>query len=235
MRKLIFVIGATLTAGAAMAQLTIVNTIAGTFTDISGTGTALNLADDAEVDINTTVGNSLFAAGIARVGSNGGVRFAGPGTDLSFTNAALPAAGNFGLTSQVLDSFWDDINTVGGTVGNIYWQEIGNVLFVQWQNAGFFGGTSNDVATFQLQVHGSGSPALAQFLYTDIEGTRAGGGSSATIGYQGGGIQNDVQWSFNTASVSNGTVLSLVVVPEPGTYVAIASGLGLLLLRRKRN
>jgi len=108
-----------------------------------------------------------LAAGTARVGSNGGVRFAGVGTDLGFTNGALPNISAFG-GGQALLPFWDDFNTVGGTVGNIYWQEIGGTLYVQWQDVGFFAGTATDRATFQLQVHSSG-PAYAQFVFTNIE------------------------------------------------------------------
>jgi len=185
------------------------STVPGTFVDISGTGTALNLTDDGEVDIATTVGNALLAAGTARVGSNGAVRFGGAGTQLGFTNAAIPSASAYGLTSQVAMPFWDDFNTVGGTVGNIYWQEIGDTLIVQWNNAGFFGQPATESATFQVQVF-KGGPVVAQYLYQNVGGVRAANGASATIGYQAGGIAgNDVQWSFNTASVTNGTVLSI--------------------------
>ena len=185
------------------------DSIPGTWVDISGTGAPLNLADDGEIDIPTTVGNALLAAGTARVGSNGAVRFGGAGTELGFTNAAIPSASAFGLTSQVLMGFWDDFNTVGGTVGNVYWQEIGDTLIIQWQDAAFFNTPAGDDATFQVQVF-KGGPVVAQFLYQDIQGVRAAGGASATIGYQAGGVAgNDVQWSFNTASVVDGTVLSI--------------------------
>jgi hypothetical protein len=178
----------------------------GAWIDISGSGAPLNLGDDDEVDIPTTVGNALVQAGVARVGSNGAIRFAGSNLALGFGNTALPSTNCFNQ-EQALAPFWDDFNTVGGTVGNIYWQEIGNTLIVQWDNAGFF--NSADTATFQVQVHGNG-PVLAQYLYQDVSSVRAGNGNSATIGYQGGGIRNTAQYSFNTASVSNGTVLSLV-------------------------
>jgi hypothetical protein len=194
-------------------SLSIVNNLPGTWIDISATGTALNLADDAAVDIATTIGNSLFAAGTARVGSNGCVRFAGAGQGLAFTNAMIPSAGVFSLDSQSLLGFWDDINTVSGTVGNIYWQETQGRLIVQWQDAGFFGAASETV-TFQIQVPSGGGNVKAQFLYQDVLGARANGGGSATIGYQAGTLanQNDVQWSFDTpGSVSNGTVLSLIM------------------------
>jgi hypothetical protein len=190
--------------------VTVVDNLPATWIDISATGTPLNLADDASAAISTTIGNTLFAAGTAQVGSNGAVRFAGPGTALAFTNAAIPAAGCFGLTSQSILAFWDDINTVSGTVGNIYWQETQGRLVIQWQAAGFFGSAASETATFQIQVPGSGS-IYAQMLYQDVAGARAATGGSATIGYQSGGVQNDHQWSFNLAgAVVNGDVLSIV-------------------------
>ncbi|MEZ6017314.1 MAG: hypothetical protein R3F49_19530 [Planctomycetota bacterium] len=189
----------------------------GTWMDISATGTLLAHGDDTEIDIPTTVGNSLLAAGVARVGSNGGIRFNGTGVDLGWTNGAIPNAvassstGCFG-GDQTLLPFWDDLNP--GLGGDVRWQEIGDTLIVQWTDVAFV--DHGDSATFQVQVHGSG-PALAQFLYQDIEQAGVGGGVSATIGYQAGGIENDVQFSLDTlGAVSNGTVLSLVGGPNPG-------------------
>ena len=43
------------------------------FVDISGTGTALNLADDGEATITTTVGNAIFPSGATTVANNGGI------------------------------------------------------------------------------------------------------------------------------------------------------------------
>ena len=194
-----------------------VSNLPGTWIDISATGTPLNLADDGEVDIPTTIGNSLFAAGIARIGSNGGVRFAGTGTELGFTNTALPNTAAFSLTSQVLLGFWDDVNTVSGTVGQIYWQETQGRLIVQWQDAGFFNAAAETV-TFQIQVPSGSGNVKAQFIYQNVMGTRANGGGSATIGYQSGNGTIDIaQWSFNVAgAVMDGTVLSLVPT-GPGT------------------
>ena len=188
--------------------VSIVSNLPGTWVEIAGTGTPLNLADDGEINIVTTLGNIAFPAGVARVGSNGGVRFRGMGTDLGFTNGALPNTAVFN-GDQALLPFWDDMNTVGGTVGNIYWQETQGRLVIQWDDAGFFN-APGEIATYQIQVFSTGS-IYAQFLYQDIGGTRADNGGSATIGYQAGNAIDDVQWSFNSpGAVMDGSVLSIV-------------------------
>ena len=198
-------------APAATAQLTIVSNLPAAFVDISATGTPLSIIDDGEVDILTTVGNALLPAGSVRVGSNGGVRFRGTAAELAIANATLPAAGAFSLDSQSLLPFWDDIDTEAGLWGEIYWQEVAGTLIVQWEDTAFFNGSATqDRATFQLQVPSTGT-TWARFVYQDVTSTRAGGGVSATIGYQAGGYGNDVQFSFNTAgAVNNNDVLSLV-------------------------
>jgi hypothetical protein len=183
---------------------------------IDTTANPLSLSDDGEVDINHTINNALFGAGVARVGSNGAVRFAGSGTSLGFGNAAIPSTNMFS-GDQSLAPFWDDINTASGTNGNIFWEEAndGDTLLVSWVGVDFFGGDL-DAVDFQLQVNRTGTgTGLAQFVYgRGIDGVRANGGESATIGYQAGGIQNDAQFSFDTAgSVAPGTVLTLVVAP----------------------
>jgi hypothetical protein len=241
------VAGGLMLSGAALAQLQIVSNLGGTFTDISGSGTALNPSDDSEHNIVTTVGNLIFAAGNVRVGNNGGMGFGITAGDLGFNNVAIPATGGAGTGTggvfanstpanpQALLPYWDDL--LPGATGNIFWQESAGTLIVQWNSeTHFLGGGAT--ATFQVKIFGAG-PVYAQFLYNNITGTNFVGGSSATIGYMDGAVGgpnggNNVQYSFNTANaVANGTVLS--IVPEPGTFVAIGIGLaGLALARRRR-
>lgn len=220
-----------------MAQLSMVNTISGTFTDISGTGTDLLLGDDGNVNITSTVGNAVFAAGAVRIGNNGGIGFGVTTGSNAFGNADIPATGTLpGLfAAQALAPYWDDWDSDAGAV---YWQEIGGELIIQWHNRPRFpGSTTAPNGTMQVKVFATG-PVFAQFIYTDIEDAGFVGGESATIGYMdgasGANSGNNIKWSFNTAgSVGNGTVLS--IVPEPGTFLAIGAGLSLLLLRRKRS
>jgi hypothetical protein len=195
--------------------LHIVGHLPATWIDISGTGTPLSLDDDGEVDVVTTLGNTLFPAGVVRIGSNGGVRFNGAGLDLVGANAVISAGSAFG-GDQTLLPFWDDLDTSSGMVGEIYVGEAQGRLVVQWQDVGFAGQPTTERATFQVQVPASG-PALAQFLYQDVSGARAHEGGSATIGYQAGGIENDVEWSFDQpGAVVDGSVLTLLPVGAGG-------------------
>lgn len=142
------------------AQISIVGNLPGTFVDISATGTALDLGDDAEIDIITTVGNALLPAGTVRVGSNGGVRFrltTLPALELGINSQPIPNATAFS-GSQCLLPFWDDIDTEGGLWGQIYWQEVAGTLIIQWEDTAFFNGSaSQDRTTFQILVPSTGA------------------------------------------------------------------------------
>jgi hypothetical protein len=200
--------------------LALVNHLPGTWLDISGTGTPLGLGDDDEIDLTMTLGNQLFAPGTIRIGSNGGVRFAGTGRDLHHESEYLPSSRAFGIDSQVLLPLWSDIDTASGTQGEIYWQEVGDTLVVQWERVSFYGFDPSYTATFQLQVHAAG-PAFAQLLYLDVSSPAAGLGHSATVGYQAGGRRHDVTWAYHTwQALRNRLVLSLVPVSHYDVGVA---------------
>jgi len=188
------------------------SSLPGTVFDLGATGAALNLADEEARDVATTITNPLLAGGVVRVGSNGGVRLAGSGTALPRDNAALPAASAFGGARSLL-GFWDDLNSSSGAAGQVFVRELTDRLVVHWRDVAF-GGALNSRVNFQVQLF-RGRPLVAQLLYTDVEGARAARGASATIGYQSGAGVGDVQHSFNTASVSNGTVLSLLHIEDP--------------------
>ena len=197
--------------------VTIVDNLPGTWIDIATTGTPLSLSDDGEVDIPTTVGNNVLAAGIARVGSNGAVRFDGAGLDLGYTNQPIPSFQAFN-SDRTLMPFWDDIDTDSGVEGEIYYQEVGGVLVIQWEAVEFFpGGTLGiDTATFQIQVPSGTGPVVAQYLYESVDSARADLGSSATIGFQSGDVggYDDVEWGYNLpGAVLNGTVLTVLAAP----------------------
>ncbi len=208
--------------------VTIVDNLPGTWIDISTTGTPLSLADDGEADIPTTIGNTVLAAGIARVGSNGAVRFDGSALDLGFANQPIPSTAAFN-SERTLMPFWDDVDTDGGLEGEIYYQETGGVLVIQWEAVEFFPGGSGgvDTATFQIQVPSGAGPVVAQYLYESVDSFRADGGASATIGFQSGDVggYDDNEWSFDLpGAVMNGTVLTVLASPgQIGTNYCTAN------------
>ncbi len=190
----------------------------GAFVDISTTGTPLNLGDDDEATITTTVGNLIFPVGQVTVGNNGGI-LGGAGLGLDFTNATLP---NGGL-GQALLPFWDDFD---GTAGNVYWQEqlVGGIrtLIVQWENRPHYSNVGS--ATFQLQLFESG-PIAARYAYEDIDFGNAtyNFGASATVGFQAT-ASDATQYSFNTASLANGDVLDLLLSDTDAYQLALNAG-----------
>ncbi|MCK4658003.1 MAG: PEP-CTERM sorting domain-containing protein [Phycisphaerae bacterium] len=230
-------VGVLALGGGANAQPRMVDFLPGEFIDIvaDGSGTALNIGEEEERVFTTTISNALFPAGDIAIANNGGVGFDidyPPVPDLAGLNDPLPSSNAFG-GGQALLAFWDDI---GNTMGDVYVRQTpGDRLIIQWHDRRFADTAEEDqISRFQIQVF-DGSPAdgiSAQFFYNDIEKERAGGGVSATIGYQGGATRaDDFQWSFNTPNaVANGTVLSLI--PEPSTLLLVAAG-GWLILRRR--
>jgi hypothetical protein len=220
------VLFACLSGGSAVADLiSIVDNLPGTFVDISATGTNLHLNDEDEAEITTTIGNTLLPAGRVIVANNGGLGFDPPDTNLPPDNEPIRDDSVFG-GGQALLGYWDDI---GNDVGGVFYEEQGNMLIVQWENRAI-GGRRDVRITFQIQIfeQTEANTPYFQFLYEDI--SAAGGGASATIGYQDGGAGfEDETWSFNTpGAVRDGGVLT--VAPEPAALVL----LGLSSITRRR-
>lgn len=188
------------------------DTLPGTTFDLAGTGTALDLADEEVRDVATGIVSPLLQRGTVRVGSNGGLRLAGTGTTLPRDNEPIPSTAAFGGARALL-GFWDDLDSAGGAFGQVFVQEFAERLVVHWRDVGFGQHTASRV-DFQAQLF-RGRPLVAQLLYTDVEGARAARGASATIGYQAGGASGHVPFSFDTPSVTDGTVLSFLHVEDP--------------------
>jgi hypothetical protein len=240
-------------AGIASAQISIVNNLPGTFTNIAGApgATFIDSGDDTGHNIVTTIGNVAFPAGNVRISNNGNAHAFGagtPGAGTGFTNAAIPLPGpghasTFSTAAVgVMMAMWDDIIPTAAADSGIWWQQTSDTLIIQWHDQDSFGASGSGTIRFQLKVFNTGSgAALAQFIYDDVvfnDSTAPGNpnlGGSSTIGYStqspaAPGL-NNVQWSFNTQSIQNGTVLT--VVPAPGAVALLGLG-GLIAGRRNR-
>lgn len=244
MRMRLAILGLAMAVGSAQGALSFVTNIPGTFVDISTTGTLVGNGDDNYFSWTSTVGNAAFPAGTVGADTNG-FMVAGLATANSpFTNATIGATGvpsglSLGSTG-ILCPHWDDMQSTSTTTSNIYRQEIGGVLIVQWNNYGHFSATAGQEVTFQVQVFDNAPGGIyAQFLYAD---TTFGGsygadnGASATIGYVGPAngtdpTYNNALFSFNTASIQAGSVVTLV--PAPASLALLGLG-GLIAGRRRR-
>jgi hypothetical protein len=220
--------GTMLAVSPAAAQLQTTCSLPGTYVDISTTGTALGLDDEGVVEIapGFDLTATLFAGdgtGRVWVSNNGAVGFLGDGGSAGafWLNTTLPNFGLFGGshgTPQALAVYWDDL---AAQTGDVYHETIGDpgsrVLIIQWQDRPHYPGDGvidGNEATFQVQIFedASAGSGYAQFLYQDVDfqDPALDEGASATTGYQAGGIENDVQRSFNTpGSVLAGDVVTL--------------------------
>ena len=197
------------------AQLEFVDNVSGAFTDISTTGTALGLADDGDANFQ-----SAFLSANVRVANNGGVAIEPVGGGQLFAgNVSLPVVNALG-GNEIFLPFWDDLDT---ELGDVFVQDFADRFIVQWENRPHFNGIgATDGVTFQVQIFGRVGTAgrgdiIAQYLYEDVtfaDQPTFDNGASATIGYQTDPT-SAVQFSFDTASVNNGDVLTLRIPAPP--------------------
>jgi hypothetical protein len=196
----------------------------GTFVDLSMTAAnSFTPSDDSTHGFTTTIGNSFFGAGACTIGNNG-VLSAASGATGPITNAdILPAALPTGLTASangIICAFWDDLYPNASHPTRLYWQEAGGVLYVEWYRENHFSSTvvGEDI-TVEVQIFASPAPNTPsiQIFYQDavFGGLQSvnDNGLSATIGWvkaaNANPLYQNTKWSFNTAAVASGTVLSL--------------------------
>lgn len=195
--------------------------ISGTFIDIATTGTPLDLGDNGQSVAFTPVRSAILQQGRLTIASNGGIGLDVNAGGLAATNAPLPSGAAFAL-GQALLPFWDDIDTQGGAVGNIYVEHVSGRTIVQWDDVGFAGAPPTERATFQVQLF-SDDAVLAQIIYRDVEGTRAARGGSATIGYQPASMLQTEPFSFNQPVLEDGLVVTFYRDASRGTIYCTAN------------
>jgi hypothetical protein len=237
---------------------TIINNSGVGFEDITGSGTQIgpfSNYDDAVVSGNP-IGFSFTFYGApfttVNISTNGNAQFGG--TNTSFTNTNL-LTNNTPSGSHWIAPFWDDLDASNATFtppnGEVFIQTLGSVgsrrFIMQWNRWGHNddGGTGvfGDDITFEIKLN-EGSNSI-DFVYADANFPFApsDNGLSATVAISPGpfndGTRPVAQFSFNTASLSNGQSISFVLstIPEPATLLLGAVGLcgaGLVAQRRRR-
>jgi len=210
--------------------------------NVCTTGTViLSGSDDGEANFTTTLAYPFAGTPYTqwRAGNNGALLVGVTAGDVPFTNTPLPTA-SFG---QALAIYWDDLYGPGAPTGTVVYEEVPsgdarnttgeNLLVVAWCNQAHFNFGGSDRWTFQLAIGASSGKIWYQYFDTTGQAPSVDHGASATVGVQMS-PDSAVQYSFNSPSVPDGTVLLftpvttavgvLQVVPDPLNFAFVGVG-----------
>ncbi len=166
---------------------------------------ALNLTDDSTVLMNLGFTAPFLGSPFTQVyvGSNGILGF---GTPVSaYQNEAIPSAN---APNSYAAPWWDDLDPgVGGRVSRMTIGTAGARQFVvTWENVPFYGAAGSGV-TFQAVITEGVDGVVFQYLDTVGTSTAHNGGASATIGTENADGTRGTQFSYNRASVTDGSAV----------------------------
>jgi hypothetical protein len=178
------------------------------WTEINTTGTAaLTTGDDSNAGpfpIGFTFkyyGNQFTTF---RVCSNGWLSFSSTAT--SYSNSAIPSAS---APLNMLAPFWDDLNLGATGSGDIWYQNVGGNLIVEWDNVMRYSTTTP--VSFQIILAPNGS---ITYQYQNL-GTALT--NSATIGMQDATGAVGLQVAYNVAYLHNNLAIKFQAMPEWAT------------------
>jgi len=180
-------------------------TVSYSFEDISATGTNLNLADDSYSRFSIPFTFTFYCDDYSTVcvGSNGTIYF--EDNYLGLANTPIPDTNGYGVNTFIAP-FWDDLNPSAG--GAVYYEVRGTapnrMLIVQWHQVSRFGTVG--AGTFQAILYEGSNDILFQYQDVNFGDILFDNGNSATVGLQRD-TSNGYQYSYNTASLSDGLAL----------------------------
>ena len=193
------------------------------FVDISATGTALGLDDDAGSPAQALPFSFSFY-GVSYdqvfVNSNGWLSFTDPGAASggadSRGNDPIPSAG---VPNTIVAPLWDDLNPGQEGAGDVYIQDMGDGrVIVQWDDVPryTFGGTGAFL-TFQAILEANGEITF-QYETVDLEGLTP----SVGVENQDGTVGLEV--AFNDDYLESGLAVRITSVPQFVSDVSPSSG-----------
>ncbi|NRA11957.1 MAG: hypothetical protein HRT57_08400, partial [Crocinitomicaceae bacterium] len=155
------------------------------FIDISSTGTATNMTDDASIDVVLPF-SLLFQGTIVNnvsIADNGALMMGVTGAPYySWSNNTVANA-----PFESVIAFWDDIAIYAANGGEVYYETQGTApnqtFIVQWNAQNVFFGANGDDITYQIQIDEATGEIYV--VYEDTEfaaGIFNNDGASATIG-----------------------------------------------------
>ncbi|HZB47669.1 MAG TPA: carboxypeptidase regulatory-like domain-containing protein, partial [Mycobacteriales bacterium] len=133
----------------------------------------------------------------AYVATNGHLNFRASST--TFSNVAIPATG---LPNAAIYPLWDDLNVVSGT-GSMWTKTTGTApnrsFVIEWRNVNFYSTTLT--VDFEAQLNEDGTVVTR---YRNIGTDPREQGNSATVGIENATGTVGLQYSYNTAALSDG-------------------------------
>ena len=162
-----------------------------------------------------------------------------PFNNLAITGATTGVDFSYAAQNKVVVPWWDDLYPTAVPNGTLFWREVNNILYIQWQQIGHFatlGGPFGPAITFQIQiVQKTCGVSTIHMVYSDAAfgGDQFGNdlAASATVGYVGGSPALNYQWSYQTAgAIQNGTSLTISSSPQFDAGWSSPSGPGSLLI-----
>ncbi|MEM1054490.1 MAG: M36 family metallopeptidase [Bacteroidota bacterium] len=168
--------------------------------DISGTGTAVTLADDDSEPVSLPWNFSFYGTEYSTVfvASNGYLLFGSGST--AYTNEPIPTAS---APNNLVAPFWDDLNPTRG--GQVYVQDMGDGRFVvQWDGVPHYD-TSSETMTFQVILYEGGAMLFQYQEFTDD----ANDTLSHTIGIENANGTDGLQVVHNSAYLEEGLAIRI--------------------------
>lgn len=201
---------------------TATDTVGFAFEDISGTGTSvLAGADDGAVTVPLGFTFNIYGNAFTSVSfsSNGLISFGGQNAQFSNVNIATFSPS---LDVPSIAVAWDDWQFFQSGSDAVYYQTLGSPgsrrFVVTWRIAHGFFSSPSDV-TFQAILTEGSDSILLQYLDIDSGDFRAFG-ANATVGIRDTNGQSNgrnLQWSVNSAALSNGQAILFSLCDHDGT------------------
>jgi M6 family metalloprotease-like protein len=140
-----------------------------------------------------------------RITTNGYITFGTTATN--YANISIPNASS---PNAIIAPFWDDLDLPPG--GDVYWGITGSApnrrLVIEWRNVpSWYYWT--ETYSFEVILYESSNKIMFQYLDVD-SGTDHDFGASATVGIENFTGTSGVQFSSNTASLSNGKAIMFI-------------------------
>ncbi|MDX1419708.1 MAG: T9SS type A sorting domain-containing protein [Rubricoccaceae bacterium] len=165
------------------------------FKDISASGIATGLGDDAIVKVGLSFGFTYYGVvyDSLTISSNGWIAAGTAPTFSDLSNDPIPTPGG---TDNVIAVLWDDLDPACSTATGdceVYYEDRGDKFIVQWNEVPHFPDSNEEYNTVQVAITPDGDIRMTYELFTDD----ADFGNSYTVGIENSDGTIGIQAAFN--------------------------------------